>query len=375
MTVDYIKSRMGLLITGCVNPPENVYFLSLKDPDVRRKQYFESLEYFVRNSVFDRLIFCDNSSEKPQDELLGLALGLNKEIEWISFQGDENKCVEKGKGYGEGEIIEHALKNSRLLKSCDYFAKVTGRLIVHNIDHILEMIRPDRDIYINLFADDRNDIYADTRFYISRIDFYNRELLSLYKNVDDRKRMNIERQFGERLRSDNIDHELLPDQPAYEGFSGSSGLRICVGEAEISDFAVMRKEIIDGKYYHYKWMNHEMRIFPCDEEPGHELIKNTKLMLYGAGKAGRLFYKSFSEWCRIAHWVDRNYENLVEIYGKNIEPPDIITENDCKYVVIAIEDYVICREILENISRTNIGSAGEAIWFNGYSLSLLKKGI
>ena len=92
------RDRIGLLITSCVKPPENVYFLNIVDENERRRQYVESVEYYIKRSPFDKLIYCDNSLEAPSENLIKLATDHKKELEWMSFRGDEDKCVKKGKG-------------------------------------------------------------------------------------------------------------------------------------------------------------------------------------------------------------------------------------------------------------------------------------
>ena len=50
--------------------------------------------------------------------------------------------LEQGKGYGEGEIIEYALKNSAFLHSEREFIKLTGRITIENLDAIIRKMQP-----------------------------------------------------------------------------------------------------------------------------------------------------------------------------------------------------------------------------------------
>ena len=60
-------------------------------------------------------------------------INTKKEFEWISFQGNTTKTQEKGKGYGEGEIIEYAINHSQLLAKSKMLMKLTGRFYVKNM--------------------------------------------------------------------------------------------------------------------------------------------------------------------------------------------------------------------------------------------------
>ena len=57
-----------------------------------------------------------------------------EKLESLSFTGNEKRIASCGKGYGEDDIIEYALKHSDLLKEATYFCKLTGWLKVDNIN-------------------------------------------------------------------------------------------------------------------------------------------------------------------------------------------------------------------------------------------------
>lgn len=171
-----------LLITGCISPNRNQDYLVICDQKVRLQQYVDSIIFYIKHSLFRNIVFCENSNFKYDDvsKLELLASQYNKNFEWISFAGETSKISTFGKGYGEDEIVDYALENSLLLAKCESFAKVTGRLILQNVD---EMIKP-CSLKENYFLRDiyRHHTYAvDTRFYVVNKDFFCTNLRGCYK--------------------------------------------------------------------------------------------------------------------------------------------------------------------------------------------------
>ena len=213
-------SKFVVLVTGTINPDLNVSSLVLKDSNERLQQYKESLLWLLFNSSVKKIVFCDNSL-CPQTEFLdvvNLARKMQKEFEFLSFQGDTKKTVEQGKGYGEGEIIEYALNKSELLAGVPYFIKITGRLKVDNLSSIIKHINT-YHFYINMFNKER----VDTRIYSISKELYNKFFLDAYKRVDDEEKYYIEHVFTDIIKSQNIKSRNFPRVPRYVGISGSTG--------------------------------------------------------------------------------------------------------------------------------------------------------
>lgn len=212
---------IGLLITGCISPIRTQKNLYLKNVEQREKQYIDSIEYYICNTSIKWIVFCENSNfhSKYLDSLIILAEKNNKKFEWISFEGDSFKVQERGKGYGEGEIVKYALEKSEVLKKTKYFLKVTGRLKVLNINSICNKLSfcPafNYDIY-------RTNAY-DTRFYFVEKEFYIKYLedLYLYVNEEENDIIALEDIFYKRLSSYEVN--CLPYYPKFEGVSGGNG--------------------------------------------------------------------------------------------------------------------------------------------------------
>lgn len=222
----YKKSeKLCLIISGCIAPVSQKY-LVLTDKDLRLKQYLNSIEYYIKKSPFKNIIFCDNSNYAYNDKYLlyEQAHKMGKKFEWISFQGNNQAVLKYGKGYGEGEIIEYVLKNSMLIKSCNWFAKITGRLLIKNINPIIENINLNSDkIFMNV------DIYRkkgmDTRFYVINKYTYQKYYQNLYKTINDNLNPPIALEdvfYLQSHRNNNILHNL-PLYPRFVGKSGGNG--------------------------------------------------------------------------------------------------------------------------------------------------------
>lgn len=231
--MDFLDNS-ALLITGCVFPDNKQRFLVLTDHKERYRQYIDSIKFYILNSDFKNIIFCDNSKcmYDKTSKLYELAEKNGKKFEWISFEGDSQKVVTVGKGYGEGEIIEYAINNSILLKTVASFAKVTGRLKISNIRKITQNVQCKKN-YFNL------DIYRakgiDTRFYVCDIEFYNKYLMHAYKEASELKKDRVLEDVFYLILIANKKWKNLPDYPLFLGVSGGNG-RDYTNESKIKLF-------------------------------------------------------------------------------------------------------------------------------------------
>lgn len=218
----YKSQEMVLLITGCIKPEANQKFLVLVNYEERLKQYVESIKYYIKESVFHNIVFCENSGFEYEeiDSIIEMARKYYKNIEWISFNGNKEKIIECGKGYGEGEIIKYALEHSDLMKSSHAFAKVTGRLVIKNINQLMKNVQVNRN-YFN------RDIYRghgiDTRFYICEIKFYKNFLENAYEMtyIGTEKVVALEDVFYNVLKKST--YRSLIRYPIFVGKSGGNG--------------------------------------------------------------------------------------------------------------------------------------------------------
>ena len=176
------KDDVVLLITGCICPVKDQAWLCLGDESVRLQQYVASIKFYIDASDVKKIVFCENSGFVYKDcaLLVDYADAKGKKLEWLSYKGDESLIRKYGKGAGEDEIYSYALEHSELLKDARSFVKVTGRLIVENINRLINNIE-DGICYFN------RDVYrphykgVDTRFYVADKAFFEQNLLNCYK--------------------------------------------------------------------------------------------------------------------------------------------------------------------------------------------------
>lgn len=229
-----------LIVTSTVHI--NSQQVQLGNPDTRLKQYIESILFYLNTRNVGAIIICDNSNfDYSKVELLRqTALKNNKEVEFLSFNGDSAKIYEYGKGFGEGEILEYIFKTSDTLKRYSSFYKVTGRLIVKNIDRIIDVSDPDTNYFeksgVNPFV---NLKVIDTRFYQCTVSTFSKFFLNEYEKVDDKNNHFLEHcYYNVYIENREIFHGFKKI-PIISGISGSTGVVY-----DESDFKIFARKML-----------------------------------------------------------------------------------------------------------------------------------
>jgi hypothetical protein len=216
-------SKICLVFTSTVYP--NSHFVKINDYKVREKQYLTSLIFYIINTNVKNIVVCDNSNFNYCNyNLEYLAKLFNKNIEILSFNGNSTLIKELGKGYGEGEIIEFVFKNSILFSHCISFFKVTGRILVENIDKIISEI----SYNLNYFNFIRHRLIIiqnkiDTRFYYCTKIYYLNHLIDRYKYVNDSNSFFLEHSYFIIKNRFKTDFYEFPIVIKFSGYSGSHG--------------------------------------------------------------------------------------------------------------------------------------------------------
>lgn len=70
-----------------------------------------------------------------------------------------------------------------------------------------------------------------------------------------------------------------------------------------------------------------------------DLIKDKRIVLYGAGNVGKDYYAQFSKYqnCKIVGWVDEQYNNYQFDYYR-VKSPVIIRKLEFDYIIVAVKD-------------------------------------
>lgn len=219
-------NKTVLLITGSIKPNLNVFELSITDVNLRFQQYIECIKWSIEQTRFKNITFVDNSGYPIDNKLIDFANRKGKKLEWLSFVGDENRIALCGKGYGEGEIIEYALKNSGLLKDATYFCKLTGRLKVDNINKFIKLADMNETYFWTIGLNKIKKVSSgiETRFYGMPIKVYKDVFVIAYKDVNDKNGMWLERVFYQRYKISSIKCKRMELYPDFLGQSGSMGI-------------------------------------------------------------------------------------------------------------------------------------------------------
>lgn len=215
-----------LIITACIKPNLDTFKLSLTDSNKRLKQYIECIEWSLDNTLFKNIVFVDNSGYPADPALIKYASDKGKNFEWLSFTGNKKQILTYGKGYGEGEIVEYAFNNSKLLKKSTYFCKLTGRLIIDNINIFIKLADINK-IYFwstGLNLKNKHSDGIETRFYSMPISIYKDTFIDAYSDVNDRTGMWLEKVFYRRFCNSYLENRQLFWYPDFHGQSGSMGI-------------------------------------------------------------------------------------------------------------------------------------------------------
>lgn len=215
--------EMVIVVTGTIAPKKQAH-LTIANTEDRLLQYRNTLEQLIMCTKDVNIVFCENSEYGVTafEYLIPIAKRQGNQLELLSFLGDTLTVIEKGKGYGEGEIMQHVLANSRLLQQDSYLIKLTGRLYVDNIANIIQCINQNK-IYFNIPNIHRMDMY-DTRLYAMPIEIYKTFFQEAYKKVNDSQGYFLEYVYTDVVLEENLKVRNFPRYPRIIGISGSNGL-------------------------------------------------------------------------------------------------------------------------------------------------------
>lgn len=220
-----INAQPVLLLTGAIAIPKpQVPYTAISRLEERLSQYLYSIDFAIDHyHSVTKIVFCENTAYAYDfSSQIAHALRCGKDLEILSFKGNDDLIQQRGKGYGEGEAIEYALNNSNLLKNCRSFYKLTGRLVIGNLDKIAASTTDE-----NAFTWHPKEIYrratdhVETYFFKVNRDFYTSRLLNAYREVDEVNQYFIEHIFYERLKNLNI--RAFKHPLNIIGNSGTSG--------------------------------------------------------------------------------------------------------------------------------------------------------
>lgn len=206
-----------VLLTSAINV--SAPRTALSEPSRRLEETLKSIEMWRRMPGVGKIVLCDGSGFDFPMIALGSRDGADVEV--LSFTNDVEEVGRKGKGYGEGQIVSHALAHSRFLSTESVFAKCTGKLWVSNFRRCL---RGFNGVAAFDYAGWLQPTSIDTRFYIVQKSFYLDVLSDAHVGVDDSRGIYLEHVFAQALAAKKLASYAMSPTPRIEGVSGSMGV-------------------------------------------------------------------------------------------------------------------------------------------------------
>ena len=211
-----------LLLTSSLIPTD--LSGNLNDPSMRMVHTIESISEWLRIDPHIQIVICDGSGFDFSETVKVNFPSAN--IECIFFNNDVDQIKKHGKGYGEGEIIRYAIEHSRLMKESEVFIKCTAKLWVANFNQCLLQWNQQficGAYFANVFSYKKTALqFIDTRFYITRKDFYLKHFSSAHVQLGNTGQ-GIEDTFLDVIQDKKIKHILFGTPPVICGVGGGSG--------------------------------------------------------------------------------------------------------------------------------------------------------
>lgn len=209
-------------------------YTALNNIEERQAQYVNAIRFYLKETNYP-IVFCENSG--TDISYLFQDFIDSGKLECLSFIGNQDK--QKGKGYGEAEIIEYALKHSCFINDNCIVTKITGRLIINNICNILSPLKK-RDNFVScLFHSDLK--FADSRLVCATVGFYS-YFLKHKNQINDNNSIYFEHILSSSVIDSNIRYIPFSEAPIIIGQSGTTGDTYQIHKRNL-------KSIILYKYY------------------------------------------------------------------------------------------------------------------------------
>lgn len=214
--------QVVLLLTASVNIKDMV-LTALKDAGVREQHYLEAISHYLSQTDLPILVV-ENTGHDFSGKLPA-HIAESKRVEFISYAGNDFP-KEKGKGYGELELMNYAMEHSSLIDDQTTIIKVTGRYRVLNIrDFIRSAKNPKlQKCQASYFKGHRkafSGIFTFTRPFLR--DYF----MKNHEQINDSKGVYFEHVLASSLleyQADGFDYSLLPSYPRIAGISGTDNL-------------------------------------------------------------------------------------------------------------------------------------------------------
>jgi hypothetical protein len=215
-----------LLLTATIHCKDTP-FIKRQDPEIRESDYRWAVEGWMGVEGYDTFLFCENSGA-DLSRLEKYAASINRfghNLVFLSLK-DNSRSSERGKGYGEMEIIRHAIERLKDRASDQMLVKVTGRYRARNAAHFFSQLPSMHGEIICSIGE--NLTFTDSRLFAISLGCARDHLLPRQEEINE-----FEHKYFEHALSDAVHETILaggkwfplPCDPSLYGFEGTDGTR------------------------------------------------------------------------------------------------------------------------------------------------------
>lgn len=227
-----MKNKTLILLTGTIDPDffkdeqsGNGVNVVLADANQRLQQYCEVIERFIKESIFDYIVFSENTDfpfdVRRYDEM---AASWGKKFEFLRCPLAADEIIrmrEKGKSFGEGKLISYAIENSQLISEVETIYKITGRVFLENSRQIVANSQKEYNEFIS-----KNKIgWSNTEFFKVNIEDFKKYFLGQELETDDFSERSIERVYYDLMKRNKIKCKGFRVYPKLHGRVASTAAR------------------------------------------------------------------------------------------------------------------------------------------------------
>ena len=192
----------------------------IRQEEERVFQYMCGLVAWAQPQRVSRIVFTENSGTRFDfTRITEYLRAAGKELEVLVFEGTKDAAT-RGQGFGEGEILEYAFTNSRLMRETDSFYKVTGRIFVKNFDEI-DVDTEHANAFHRKARKPPKPSKANTVFFKCSRMVFESSLLHAYRDIDEPNGVYFEHVYYNQLR--NLEAPDFTIGPLLVGQQASTG--------------------------------------------------------------------------------------------------------------------------------------------------------
>jgi len=195
-----------VLLTWTIRPGNFTETDNSIDPKIRNNWYTAWILYYITQSDFSHIVFCENSNMtlSQLDILYDLADQYGKKIEYLTFQWDFDAVQTYDYWYGEAEIIDYAFENSAYIKNASSRYKITGRYVYPTINQTLKDLENTPHYFLN-WLHHSGLLSVQTDFFKTNNKIYRKYIYkksqSFYRSYIGSKKINLEQLWYSLLRN------------------------------------------------------------------------------------------------------------------------------------------------------------------------------